>query len=188
MLFELNLTPAYQSSGPPWGRSVAQFVHGWSAEACSGRLRKSHRGRRRDRAFGISGEATSLLPLNIWRLWTHVRRRGNLFDLGLEMGCLVHQEAAKWEQQRLEAEVGVRHCVDWLPSLLGSLYPYGIRPSQENRGPLADLMFLADDEQLLARGAVVSMRHVLSRLSRMFRKFPATSGLHSESCSRFTGC
>ena len=40
-------------------------------------------------AFGISVEATSLLPLNIWRLWTYVRRRGNLFDLGLEMGCLV---------------------------------------------------------------------------------------------------
>ena len=134
-------------------------------------------------AFGsASPGATSLLPLNIRRPWAHVRRRGKLFDLRPEMDCLVHQEGCKvkpnvdlairpeqelvqlaiTKQQRLEAEVEARDCVDWLPSLLGSLYPYGIRPSQENRGPLADLVFLADDEQLLDRGAVVSMRHILS--------------------------
>jgi hypothetical protein len=95
-------------------------------------------------------------------------------------------ELAITEQQRLEAEVGARHCVDWLPSLLGSLHPYGIGPGQENRGPLADLMFLADDEQLSARGAVASMRH--GRLSRTLKRFAATSGLRSESCLRFTGC
>jgi hypothetical protein len=184
---------------------MAQFVHGWG-----GRLRKSHRGRRSD--GGHLGQRRRRQP-HFSRSISGARglasaAEGKLFDLRPEMDCLVHQEGCKvkpnvdlairpeqelvqlaiTKQQSLEAEVEARDCVDWLPSLLGSLYPYGIRPSQENRGPLADLMFLADDEQLLARGAVVSIRHVLSRLSRMFRKFPATSGLHSESCSRFTGC
>jgi hypothetical protein len=115
------------------------------------------------------------------------------------MDCLVHQESRKvrtrgllgeqelvelaiTEQQRLEVEAEARLCVDWLPSPLGAPVrdQAQLRKSRD-RSPVWCFWRMTISSWL---GAPLYRRGTfVSRLSRTFRKFPATLGLYSEPCS-----
>ena len=84
------------------------------------------------------------------------------------------------DQQRLEAEA--RLCVGCRPRW-GLCTRTGSGPVKKIDGPLAGLVFLADDEQLLAPGTVASTRQVREPAVPHVQKISATLGLPPESCS-----
>jgi hypothetical protein len=87
-------------------------------------------------------------------------------------------ELAITDQQRLEAEV--RLCVDWLPSPWGLCNRTGSGPVKKIEEPLAGLVFWRMTSSSWLRAPLYRRGTFVSRLSRTFRKFPATLGLHSD--------